>query len=166
MKYIRSVSRSSFELFTYNIYLWTNGIGLYSSMWNILCISATSRNLKYVIHIIRCNLCVFRGCSFECHSCFRLLLIICHWLKTAFPTDIYLKAFKHAREKKLIFITDGVNLNKFNVWFSNTYIAIWLKSDLYLRYRIEDLITPDYWSCSVLIILTNQSVTFMRLKAG
>ena len=36
---------------------------------------------------------------------------------------------------------------------------IWLKSDLYLRYRIEDLITPDYWSCSVLIILTNHSVT-------
>ena len=44
--------------------------------------------------------------------------------------------------------------------------SIWLKSDLYLRYRIEDLITPDYWSCSMLIILTNQSVTFMWLKAG
>ena len=34
--------------------------------------------------------------------------------------------------------------------------TIWLKSDLYLRYRIEDLINPHYWSCSVLIILTNQ----------
>ena len=27
--------------------------------------------------------------------------------------------------------------------------TIWLKSDLYFRYRIEDLITPNYWSCSV-----------------
>ena len=44
--------------------------------------------------------------------------------------------------------------------------SIWLKSDLYLRYHIEDLITPDYWSCSVLKILTNQWVTLMRLKAG
>ena len=49
---------------------------------------------------------------------------------------------------------------------NNVILPIWLKSDLFLRYRIEDLITPDYWSCSVLIILTNQLVTFMRLKAG
>ena len=27
-------------------------------------------------------------------------------------------------------------------------ISIWLKPDLYLLYRIEDLITPHYWSCS------------------
>ena len=26
--------------------------------------------------------------------------------------------------------------------------SIWRKSDLYLRYHIEDLITPHYWSCS------------------
>ena len=26
--------------------------------------------------------------------------------------------------------------------------SIWLNSDLYLCYRIEDLITPHYWSCS------------------
>ena len=39
-------------------------------------------------------------------------------------------------------------------------VSIWLKSDLYLRYRIEVLIyiTPHYWSCSVLIILTNKIV--------
>ena len=43
-------------------------------------------------------------------------------------------------------------------------ISIWLKPDLYLRYRIEDLTTPHYWLCSVLIILTNQILTFMRLK--
>ena len=35
-----------------------------------------------------------------------------------------------------------------------------LKSDLYLCYRIEDLITPQY--CSDLILLTNQIM--MRLK--
>ena len=42
-------------------------------------------------------------------------------------------------------------------------VSIWLKSDLYLRYRIEVLITPHYWSCSVLIILTNKIVNIMRL---
>ena len=42
--------------------------------------------------------------------------------------------------------------------------SIWLKLDLYLHNRIENLITPRYWSCSVLIILTNQIVTFMWLK--
>ena len=41
---------------------------------------------------------------------------------------------------------------------------IWLKSDLYLRYRIEDLITPHYWSCSLLVILTNHTVTCIHLK--
>ena len=35
-------------------------------------------------------------------------------------------------------------------------LSIWLNSDLYVRYRLEDLILPHYWSCSVLIILTNQ----------
>ena len=33
-------------------------------------------------------------------------------------------------------------------WFSVYLTSIWLKSDLYLRYRIEDLITSNYWSCS------------------
>ena len=36
---------------------------------------------------------------------------------------------------------------------------MWLKLDLYLRYCKEDLITPHYWSCSVLYILTNQIMT-------
>ena len=40
--------------------------------------------------------------------------------------------------------------------FMTGLVSIWLKSDIYLRYRIEDLITPHYWSCSVLIILTNE----------
>ena len=31
------------------------------------------------------------------------------------------------------------------------HASIWLKSDLYLRYRIEDLITPHYWSCWALL---------------
>ena len=35
--------------------------------------------------------------------------------------------------------------------------AIWRKSDLYLLYRIEDLITPRYWSYSMLIIYIDQS---------
>ena len=43
-------------------------------------------------------------------------------------------------------------------------VPIWLKSDLYLRYRIEDLITPHYWSCLVLIILTNQSLLLCDWK--
>ena len=49
--------------------------------------------------------------------------------------------------------------------------SIWLKSDLYLRYLIEDLITPYYWSCSselcmnfvfayCVMISTNQIVYF------
>ena len=38
----------------------------------------------------------------------------------------------------------------------NSLPPIWLKSDLYLSYRIEDLITTHYRWCSVLIILTNQ----------
>ena len=42
------------------------------------------------------------------------------------------------------------------IWISGS-LTIWLKSDLYVRYRREDLITPHYWSCSVIIILTNQS---------
>ena len=33
-----------------------------------------------------------------------------------------------------------------------------LSLTFYLRYRIEDLITHHYWSCSVIIILTNQSL--------
>ena len=47
-------------------------------------------------------------------------------------------------------------------------VSIWLKSDLYLRHRIEVLIyiTPHYWSCSVLIILTNKIVNIMRLKVS
>ena len=46
-------------------------------------------------------------------------------------------------------------------WYSNggsQFSAIWLKSDLYLLYHKEDLITPLYWSCSVLIILPNKSL--------
>ena len=39
-----------------------------------------------------------------------------------------------------------------------------LKSDLYLGYWIEDVITPHYWSCSVLIILTNQSLLLFDWK--
>ena len=46
----------------------------------------------------------------------------------------------------------------------DTQSSIWLKSDLYLRYSIEDLITPHYWSCSVLIILTNQSLLLCHWK--
>ena len=38
------------------------------------------------------------------------------------------------------------------------------KSNLYLCCCIDDLITPHYWSYSVLIILTNQIVTFTHLK--
>ena len=34
----------------------------------------------------------------------------------------------------------------FQMWI----VSIWLKSDLYLRYHIEDLITLHYWSCSTL----------------
>ena len=49
-------------------------------------------------------------------------------------------------------------------YFKFGFLSIWLKSDLHLRYRIVDLITPHYWSCSVLITLTNQIVTLMRLK--
>ena len=41
---------------------------------------------------------------------------------------------------------------------------IWLKSDLYLRYHIEDLITPHYSLCSVLIILTNPSLLLCYWK--
>ena len=33
------------------------------------------------------------------------------------------------------------------------------QSNLYFGYRIEDLITPHYWSWSVLYILTNQIMT-------
>ena len=43
-------------------------------------------------------------------------------------------------------------------------VLIWLNSDLYLHYHIEDLITPHYWSCSVLIILTNQLLLFCDCK--
>ena len=43
------------------------------------------------------------------------------------------------------------------------YISIWQKSDLYLRCRRKDLITPHYWSCSVLKILTNELVTFYSI---
>ena len=54
-----------------------------------------------------------------------------------------------------------------------TTFSIWLKSDLYLRYRIEDLITPKYWSCSselcmnfvfayCVMVSTNQIVYFKR----
>ena len=39
-----------------------------------------------------------------------------------------------------------------------------LKPDLYLRYRIEDLITPHYVPCSVIIISTNQIVTSIRVS--
>ena len=35
---------------------------------------------------------------------------------------------------------------------------------LYKRYCIEDLITPHYWLCSVLIILTNQWLPFCEWK--
>ena len=43
-------------------------------------------------------------------------------------------------------------------------IPMWIKSDLYLCYRTEDLITPQYWSCSVLFILTNQSLLLCDWK--
>ena len=43
-------------------------------------------------------------------------------------------------------------------------VSIWQKTDLYLHYRIEDPISPHECSCSVIIILNNQIVTFMRLK--
>ena len=36
---------------------------------------------------------------------------------------------------------------------------IWLKSDLYLRYRIESLITPHCWSCSVLHVILSTDLT-------
>ena len=36
------------------------------------------------------------------------------------------------------------------MWFFTSIRAIWLKSNLYLGYRIDDLITPNYWSGSVL----------------
>ena len=42
--------------------------------------------------------------------------------------------------------------------------TLYNQSISYFRYRIENLITPRYWSFSVLIILTNQIVTFIRLK--
>ena len=40
--------------------------------------------------------------------------------------------------------------------------SIWRKSDLYLRYRIEDLITPHYWSCSCELCM-NFVVCILRL---
>ena len=41
--------------------------------------------------------------------------------------------------------------------------SVWKRSEFYLRYHTVDLITPRYWSCSVLIILTNQIVTSIQL---
>ena len=41
--------------------------------------------------------------------------------------------------------------------------SVWKRSEFYLRYHTVDLITPRYWSCSVLIVLTNQIVTSFRL---
>ena len=52
------------------------------------------------------------------------------------------------------------------VFLASFYKLSTIKSDLYLRYRIEDLITPHYRSCLVLIILTDQIMTFMRLYFG
>ena len=56
------------------------------------------------------------------------------------------------------------------IWITYSYMpisgnssSIWLNSDLfYVRYRTEDLITLHYWSCSVLIIWTNQSLKTLQ----
>ena len=47
-------------------------------------------------------------------------------------------------------IPKGSGFSKSKVIWKNEVVAlsIWLKSDLYLRYHIEDLITLHYWSCS------------------
>ena len=41
-------------------------------------------------------------------------------------------------------------------------LSIWLKSDLYFRYRIEDPIPSHSWWCSLLIILTNKWLKVFR----
>ena len=67
----------------------------------------------------------------------------------------------------------GLRNIKKNSWFDSSFgkyfwlfihRTIRLKSGFCFRYCIGDLITPYYWSCSVLIILTNQSLLLFDSK--
>ena len=67
----------------------------------------------------------------------------------------------------------GLRNIKKNSWFDSSFgkyfwlfihRTIRLKSGFCFRYCIGNLITPYYWSCSVLIILTNQSLLLFDSK--
>ena len=69
------------------------------------------------------------------------------------------------KTKYIVMMTKGGPTKIVILWTPGLgFLSVWLKSNVYFRYRIEDLITPHYWSCSALIILANQIVTFMRVK--
>lgn len=48
--------------------------------------------------------------------------------------------------KDILYINSVAKQHNFPIKYS-LHNAIWLNSNLYFRYRIDNLITPHYWSC-------------------
>ena len=89
-----------------------------------------------------------------CSSCWRFSILFRIQFNVSWNLIGWIDFVTAIEENSVIFIL-------FN--FESLLKSVWLRSEFYLHYHTVDLIIPRYWSCSVLIILTNQIVTSFQL---